>query len=60
VKERDFEPTVLRYARKIRPKGKSARKDPESGASFAATEESWTGASRTQTIVNENLVFSFS
>jgi hypothetical protein len=59
VKERDFEPTAARYAGKIRPKGKSAGKDPGYGASFAATEESWTGASRTQTIVNENLVFSF-
>jgi hypothetical protein len=59
VKERDFEPTAPRFAGKIRLKGKSAGKDPGYGASFAATEESWTGASRTRTIVNENLAFSF-
>lgn len=59
VKERDFEPTAPRFAGKTRPKGKSSGKDPGYGASFAATEESWTGASRTRTIVNENLVFSF-
>ena len=59
VKERDFEPTAPRFAGKIRPKGKSAGKDPGYDASFAATEESWTGAARTRTIVNENLAFSF-
>jgi hypothetical protein len=59
VKERDFEPTAPRFKGGIRLKGKSAGKDLGYGASFAATEESWTGASRTRTIVNENLVFSF-
>jgi hypothetical protein len=59
VKERDFEPAAPRFAGKIGPKGKSAGKDPGYGASYAATEESWVGASRTRTIVNENLVFGF-
>jgi hypothetical protein len=40
-------------------KGKPAPKDPEFGAFYAATEESWTGARQTRTIVNENLAFNF-
>jgi hypothetical protein len=61
VKERDFEPTaVVVYAGKSRPKGgKVAGKESGYGASFAATQETWTGASRTRTIVNENLVYGF-
>lgn len=61
VKERDFEPAAaVVSAGKSRPKGgKAARKDPGYGASFAATQETWTGASRTRTIVNENLVYGF-
>jgi hypothetical protein len=58
VKERDFEPTTFRKPGK-RLKFEPAPKDPGFGASFAATEESWTGASRTRTIVNENLAFNF-
>ena len=52
-------PTAV-YAGKVRPKGGRVAKEPGFGASFAATEETWTGASRTRTIVNENLVFGFS
>jgi hypothetical protein len=60
VKERDFEPTApVKSGVKGRVKGGRAAKGPGYGASFAATEESWTGASRTRTIVNENLVFGF-
>jgi hypothetical protein len=58
VKERDFEPTTFRKPGRLL-KGEPAPKDPGFGASFAATEESWTGASRTRTIVNENLAFNF-
>jgi hypothetical protein len=58
VKERDFEPTTVRKPGK-RLKFEPAPKDPGFGASYAATEESWTGASRTRTIVNENLAFNF-
>jgi hypothetical protein len=58
VKERDFEPTTPGYAGKGRP-AKGVKVAREYGASFAATEESWTGASRTRTIVDENLVFGF-
>jgi hypothetical protein len=47
VRERDYEPTAPRS------------KDTSFGAMFAATEESWTGTSRTRTIVSENLTFSF-
>ncbi len=59
VKERDFEPTTFRKPGKPVAKGVPGAKDPWLGASFAATEESWTGTSRTRTIVNENLAFSF-
>jgi len=50
VKERDFEPTAAAV---------HAVKGSGFGASFAATQETWTGASRTRTIVNEKLVFGF-
>jgi hypothetical protein len=60
VKERDFEPTTFRKPGKRLVKGEPASKDPGFDASYAATEESWTGASRTRTIVNENLAFNFS
>jgi hypothetical protein len=43
----------------MRLKGEPAPKDPGFGASYAATEETWTGASKTRTIVNENLAFNF-
>jgi hypothetical protein len=59
VKERDFEPTAPPFAGKHRPKGTPPAKGPQFGASFAATQETWTGATRTRTIVNEKLVFSF-
>jgi hypothetical protein len=58
VKERDFEPTAP-SAGKHRPKGTSPAKGPQFGAFFEATQETWTGATRTRTIVNENLVFNF-
>lgn len=53
VKERDFEPTASRKPTK------PILKDLGFGASYAATEESWTGARQTRTIVNENLTFNF-
>jgi len=60
VKERDFEPTTAQWAGSHpRPKNAASSKDPGFGASFAATEETWTSATRTRTIVNEGLVFSF-
>jgi len=59
VKERDFEPTTFRKPGKRLLKGEPAPKDPGFGASFAATEETWTGANQTRTIVNENLAFNF-
>jgi hypothetical protein len=59
VKERDFEPTSFRKPGKAMVSGKPAPKDPGFGASYAATEESWTGARQTRTIVNENLAFNF-
>ncbi len=59
VKERDFEPTAASFAGHHRPKGTPPPKGPQFGASFAATQETWTGANTTRTIVNENLVFSF-
>jgi hypothetical protein len=58
VKERDFEPTTFRKPG-MRLKGEPTPKDPGFGASYAATEETWTGASKTRTIVNENLAFNF-
>ena len=59
VKERDFEPASTQFAGKHRPKGTPETKGPQFGASYAATQETWTGATRTRTIVDENLVFSF-
>jgi hypothetical protein len=59
VKERDFEPTTTRYAGKLRPKAPPLTKGAPLGAIYAETEESWTGANTSRTIVNENLVFSF-
>jgi hypothetical protein len=59
VKERDFEPAAASFAGHKRPKGTPPPKGPQFGASFAATQETWTGATTTRTIVNENLVFSF-
>ena len=59
VKERDFEPTAASFAGHHRPKGTPPPKGPQFGASYAATQETWTGATTTRTIVNENLVFSF-
>jgi hypothetical protein len=58
VKERDFEPTTFRKPG-MRLKGEPTPKDPGFDASYAATEETWTGASKTRTIVNENLAFNF-
>ena len=58
VKERDFEPTAP-SVKGPRPKGKPAAKSPDYGAAFAATEETWTSATRTRTVVNEGLVFNF-
>jgi hypothetical protein len=46
VKERDFEPTATHTKTLF-------------GASYGATQETWTGATRIRTIVNEKLVFSF-
>ena len=59
VKERDFESASTQFAGKHRPKGTPETKGPQFGASYAATQETWTGATRTRTIVDENLVFSF-
>ena len=59
VRERDFEPASTQFAGKHRPKGTPETKGPQFGASYAATQETWTGATRTRTIVDENLVFSF-
>jgi hypothetical protein len=56
VKERDFEPaTPLFGAKMLKPNPK----EPTFRASFAATQQTWTGATRTRTIVNEQLVFNF-
>jgi hypothetical protein len=59
VKERDFEPAAASFAGHHRPKGTPPPKEPQFGASFAATQETWTGSTTTRTIVNENLLFSF-
>ena len=59
VKERDFEPTAASFAGHHRPKGTPPPKGPQFGASFASTQETWTGAATIRTIINENLVFSF-
>jgi hypothetical protein len=53
VRERDYEPAIAKSGRL-----KQARK-LSFGATFAATEESWTGQHRARTIVNEDLVFTF-
>lgn len=58
VKERDFEPTAP-SVQGPRPKFKPVAKSPDYGAAYAATEESWTSATRTRTVVNEGLVFNF-
>ena len=52
VSERDFEPAIAvshGHEKKLR----------FFGATFAETEESWTGQNQARTIVDENLVFSF-
>ena len=58
VKERDFEPTAP-SKNGPRPKGKAAVKSPGYSAAFAATQETWTSGTRTRTVVNEDLVFTF-
>jgi hypothetical protein len=52
ARERDFEPSVA-----LSVGGK--KKLGLFGATFAETEESWTGQNQARTIVDENLVFSF-
>jgi hypothetical protein len=52
ARERDFEPSVA-----ISVGGK--KKLGLFGATFAETQESWTGQNQARTIVDENLVFSF-
>jgi hypothetical protein len=68
VKERDFEPTQARpkvgnSGTAIQKKGPKrvlpADKSEDFSAYYMATEESWTGQSRTRTIVNEDLTFGF-
>ena len=59
VKERDFELTTFPKQRRPLAKGGPTSEDPGFGTSYAATEESWTGASQTRTIVNEDLAFNF-
>jgi hypothetical protein len=59
VKERDYEPTSAMLGSGAKKKPATAGKDQSFGASFASTEESWTGQSRARTIVNEGLVFTF-
>ena len=52
VSERDFEPAIaVSHGRQKKP--------GFFGATFAETEESWTGQNQARTIVDENLVFSF-
>ena len=50
VSERDFEPSIA-----VSHGGKT--KFRLFGATYAETEESWTGQNRARTIVDENLVF---
>jgi hypothetical protein len=66
VSERDFEPTwALPTGAALPPRKKKAVKPvlkPEGqgfAASYAATEESWTGPAKARTIVNEDLQFLF-
>jgi hypothetical protein len=60
VKERDYEPSwaTLGGGHTKGPASK-AGESSSFGASFASTEESWTGQARSRTIVNEDLVFTF-
>ncbi|HXT91473.1 MAG TPA: CU044_5270 family protein [Trebonia sp.] len=57
VKERDFEPTAPGGKGKY-PKQK-AKPAADYTAAYAATQETWTSATRTRTVVNEDLVFDF-
>jgi len=66
VKERDFAPTgsSTKTGRELRRlKNGSVTKTPAmklwSGAIYAETQETWTGRTRTRTIVDEDLRFSF-
>src|SRR6185437_4570735 len=61
VKERDFEPTAPRgIGKDQKTKGKPATKViPDYAAAYAATQETWTSATRTRTVVNEDLAFNF-
>jgi hypothetical protein len=53
VRERDYEPAIANSGHLKKPRKVSF------GATFAATEESWTGQHRARTIVDEDLVFTF-
>jgi hypothetical protein len=53
ARERDYEPAIARSGHLKNTKALSF------GATFAATQESWTGQHRARTIVNEDLAFTF-
>jgi hypothetical protein len=61
ARERDFEPAVARSGGNTKSSGhtKNGVKALFFGATFASTEETWSGATRIRTIVNEDLAFTF-